>query len=399
MSKLCPKEKISIWKTHNTLRIDWSIAKCVGLKLKRSRMSFLATVSPESGVQASVINRDEKTVENLWPTMSKSAVHDLIDTLLRDGVVIDELPLEDLTWTPKNKNKKVHHFRTELFQVSGLGWKQRTRIPCVDLIMKECVDACRNVPIEEHAKKRTSVLKTTSKDQGLQALQYLSESDLSQELERRLSVDDMRDADSGDDDEITATQAPISAAATQLNDATKVDAELRERLNNVFGHRTRQPTTATTQGGATITNVAKFHLHDFPHPRLAPNMTSNRYFHVSSQDSSGLQLGRECSYSTQSFTKDKPMSVFMCRDFPLNIQDLIPVLIPLCGRAVNAELLKVFLSQVGPGFPVRAEFPFFEWLSLKVTVLNYSNKVNLKPEDFQVPSDYRIDEILPVIEL
>jgi hypothetical protein len=45
-----------------------------------------------------LLNHDEKVVEELWPCPSKAALHRIVDSMLINGVIVDEMPIENYRW-------------------------------------------------------------------------------------------------------------------------------------------------------------------------------------------------------------------------------------------------------------------------------------------------------------
>jgi hypothetical protein len=186
LARICPSETITLTKTPQGIRIDWSIAKIIGMKMIRSPMSFLfrldqggvpnTTTSTSSsrsssaistttsrqrlhaGARVLVVNHEEEVYEELYPQTSPAILHDLVDTYLRDGVRIDEMPLLDYRWTRSTstnllgkvrdtpqKTMSKSKFKAALFQLSDLSWRQQWRSPIVQSLYDRCTEECLKV--------------------------------------------------------------------------------------------------------------------------------------------------------------------------------------------------------------------------------------------------------------
>jgi hypothetical protein len=48
MARVCPQEKIRLWKRGHQIRIDWTLAKVRGLQFQRAPMSFFLTIDRQN---------------------------------------------------------------------------------------------------------------------------------------------------------------------------------------------------------------------------------------------------------------------------------------------------------------------------------------------------------------
>eukprot|EP00158_Paraphelidium_tribonemae_P004422 Partr_v1_DN26747_c0_g1_i4_m8295 len=190
VSRACPRELIRIWKTRDAVRVDWTISKILGFKIARANMSMIAKIDGDRSTEVIALNHDEKIYELLAPSQSASISHDMIDSFLRDGIVRDEVPLENFTFVrsatkfanmSRNKSTKIHKFDTEVYELDNLSWRQQYRIPIITpTLYEECGNHCRTVPVKQHLEETKLIFSEVNKAkiENLNALQFISESDL-----------------------------------------------------------------------------------------------------------------------------------------------------------------------------------------------------------------------------
>lgn len=397
LARLCPKETVTVNKTASGLRVDWTIAKITGMRIKRGRMSLLLRFNPTtmSLEQAFVMSRGDKVFEELWPNLSRSVMHDLVDDLLRAGVVIDELPLAQFSLEHTTKTKKIQRrFQCKQFKLGNLGFKQSGKVPQGSALYAECTDECRSVPLKEHQGDDDG----DDGDHGLVALHAISQTDLTEDFDRRLSLDDGLNIVDGedDDDEADDEDEMDGQANADAETLRAIDSKLRDRLNTILSRQQPCDTSSSPSAGKPV-NARHTHVREYS-SLDAPLISSGHYFNPSiplSRDS----LGRQCSHFTRDFTKSQPMSLFMTRDLPLSLDKIMPAIEWLCGgRFVAAGVARAFVKQhsLGEHFPMRIQVPLVKMLSLKMALTHFDAKSKLRSAEMELPKDYRSAEVLPI---
>lgn len=470
LARICPSETVRLWKTERGLRIDWSIAKARGLKLTRAPMSLLFHVDGTSLVRnsrptISVVNHDEQVYEELFPNTSKSIVHDLVDAYLREGVRTDELPLEEYRWSratstsvlgggkataekKKMKTMRKSRFKTEVFEMAGMCWRQKTRVPLVvGWAYDKCDEKCRGG--SDKGKRGKEVASHRRQVDNLEALQFISESDLA-----------VADVDDAVDATIVSTSAQMSNVTStetfdeMLKNKLTIDDKSQHgqtppnKLHKIVGGHARQRTAATVKlgnvtatssvardvpvdassgadahatGTVTATGITTdspsspdytYHTRSYP-PPPPPRATFDEYFDPGS--SATMQIGRDCEWDHENFTSDKPLLVYLTDtsnddNFPLSLNDLLPLVEWATARLIPSGQFRRFIAKhaIGDGLPVRVEMSLFKMVALKASVVKLERGVGSTTTTteeagqdgfFQVPCTFEMGEIFPMVEV
>jgi hypothetical protein len=457
IASICPKETIKVWKTRTSIRIDWSIAKVSGFKIARAPMSFVARIETDGRIEAFVINRDEGVYETICPTLSKSILHDIVDTCLRDGVVAEDIPVRSFEFKrsvmklgalqrERTSHLRKYDYDTEVFKLNNLTCKQHFRVPVIQPQLYDmCTDNCRSVRVIDHLRHTKEVFsnKASNKIENLAALQFISESDL--------MLDDEGGAD-GDNDVSKATFAFKKTDKVTDEDVTLVERTVRDFVSkagraaskhfrsltrsSVFRSRTKTSGSIALNDNCSIITLnstvevvkqqqqhsrhgtsqsarfaqvmekdfksmtledleyVRMHIRSFPDPTIS--VTADQYF---ADGQSRLHLSRDCHQSTSNYYRDKPMTVYKAKEFPYSVYDFLPIIEWLTRKSIQPGELKKFVDEhLYSGFPVRVEIPIFAMLELKLTVTKAEKKVNLEPEDFYLPKGVKEGEIFPLVE-
>ena len=83
-----------------------------------------------------------------------------------------------------------------------------------------------------------------------------------------------------------------------------------------------------------------------------------------------IHLGRKLAAKEQ--RKNFSASIWMSHEFPLSIQQLLPLFEILSPSNEHFDKLREFISlKLPPGFPVQVELPVLMFLSARITFRNY----------------------------
>ncbi|KAI3632768.1 hypothetical protein MIR68_008843 [Amoeboaphelidium protococcarum] len=397
LAQVCPKETILVSKRRDMLQVQWTISKIKGARISRAKMSLIIR-NRNGQTEAIIINHDAKQYSNLLPNVSTGVLHSGVDNFMSEGVVKNEFTFNDFVVEPilaansgAQFQKKLKHggWNTVRYTVSNLGCIQSQRSPAdIEQEYEDCDNQCMNTLNADESVEQQQV-------QSLDLLAAISEDDLVADLDSRLSIESITTerADSNNSDAyVQEANEKIKAKLPSLMQKLKLKSEqFNVRRNETTDRRVAE-------------NLHPVHIKDLAIPQL--EISEAEYFNQQQQQQDDLSqigqtcsIGRRCIYRQQQYVKPHPVTVYMSKDFPMDIAQLRPLLYFILRDYCQSEKeLNEFLGKFGEGFPVRIEVPINSILLMKASVTRFTQKNLPAVSNNMPPPDYKEGNILPIVE-
>lgn len=314
------------------------------------------------------------------PAASHSFFHTFLDDSLKHGTTKDEIPLDQAIWTrlssrsltggnsrDRTKFIKSHGFETQVYSLDKLTIRSHTKCPIVatQVHMEPCYDCCHHQDGGDKAMVPVELQKNESPpDSPPTTIQSTRESNSPIEIAATSSLL-MSDTETQFIDQFLQAQLTPSSPAPSNND--------------------------TGDGGSRCSMHVRSHI-----PPPPPIISYECYFDDSNGNGdASLDVGRDCFFRTNSAIRDSPVFFYMSKHFPLNFQDLFPVLPWLATELISADNLRHFEASCPAGFPIRVEVPLMPSLKMRVTILKGERRCDTEV-NFNVPENYTPAILLPL---
>lgn len=374
---LCPNDCYKIWKRGNRLRIDSTLLGLGKLKWLRGNLSYLFIID-EDASHFYVLDHDKKIwqkIQQFRPLEEKEIEEDL-NTRLNQEIVVGRIDSRRPIRFSRSRSimglgdeiverigGESNGYLAQVFAIENMEWLTRTR--------KEHL---RDRPEGDLSKQtsswflgyggRTAISKIKPKTE--EANPNANEETIPTGNDNNLSTSDSTDS--------------VSSAETLYKESLK---EIQEALTHV------------DVGQIAQANEINQHIADFdPHqidslldenkklayhftPSLAPpnnrdQIPFEEYFPAKNarlEEQSQLpyiHMGRPLKQTEQ--RKQLSASLWMSKEFPLTIEQLLPLFEIMSPSNEHFDKLRDFISmQLPPGFPVQVEIPLLLFLSARIT--------------------------------
>lgn len=354
-SMLCPSDCYKIWKKGNRIRIDTSLIGFDKLRWLRGNVTYLFIIEPDSS-SFYLLDHDRKIwqhVRNLRDFTPEEVEKDLnlrLNQEIVSGRVDSRKPIafsrsRTLMGLGDEMVEDIGRYRAKVYAIENLEWVTRTRKEHLrDRPEGDLSEQTSSWFLGYGGRTAYSKLKNKQKD-------FVEEDEIdSVETLYRESVKEIRNAlsEDGDSDVISGINDHLPDF-----DPHKIDSLLDD-----------------------ATKLAEFYTESLPDPTNRAQIPFEEYFPAVDADPDQLaalpyiHMGRKLAAKEQ--RKKLAASIWMSHDFPLTINQLLPLFEILSPSNEHFHKLREFISlKLPPGFPVQVELPVLMFLSARITFRNY----------------------------
>lgn len=251
---------------------------------------------------------------------------------------------------------------------------------------EECTDNCRTSHcVKDYLKSTATALDDAKhKIDTLEALQFVSESDL-------MAEDKAEELFKNGPEEPTEKEIGFIEKAFKEK-LGRISKHVRSATRNSVMFKPKAETSVDTR------QTVATHMKSTPYKDIMDDISYEEYFDQQ-DDFNSNTVGREWDTSQIEYSRDKPILLYMCKDFHVSISDLLPILEWILAKSIPEGKLKHFIQSNNiSGFPVRVEIPIVSMLALKITVTKFTKDFKVPGQDFfDVPDGYKPSDILPFV--
>lgn len=383
---LCPSDCYKIWKKGNQIRIDTSLIGFDKLRWLRGNVTYLFIIEPDAS-SFYLLDHDKKIwqhVKNLRDFTPEEIEKDLNTRLNQEivsGRVDSRRPISfsrsrTLMGLGDELVETIGNYKSRVYAIENLEWVTRTRKehlrdrPEGDLSEKTSswfLGYGGRTPYS-HIKRKKAAEDAAAAAQAQQEneQQEVSDSDSAETLYRE-SIQEIRDALIEAED-LASSDASGMKDHLQDFDPHKIDSLLDD-----------------------ANKLADLYTPSLPPPNNRDIVAFEEYFPAVDADPEKLaalpyiHLGRKLAAKEQ--RKKLSASVWMANQFPLSINQLLPLFEILSPSNEHFDRLREFISLKLPlGFPVQVELPVLMILSARITFRNYKTWTRETRKTIPIPS-------------
>lgn len=392
---LCPSDCYKIWKKGNKIRIDTSLIGFDKLRWLRGNVTYLFIIEPDAS-SFYLLDHDRKIwqhVKNLSDFTDEEVEKDLnlrLNQEIVSGRVDSRRPISfsrsrTLMGLGDEMIETIGNYRSKVYCIENLEWVTRTRKEHLrDRPEGDLSEQTSSWFMGYGGRTAYSHIKRTKEKHGKNEDEII-ENDSVETLYRE-SIKEIRNALSEAED--LSTSEDTSEIANHLPDFDphKIDTILDD-----------------------ANALADFYTPSLQPPKNSANVPFEDYFPPVGTDANQLaalpyiHMGRRLAAKEQ--RKKLSASIWMSHDFPLSIDQLLPLFEILSPSNEHFDKLREFISLKLPlGFPVQVELPVLMFLSARITFRNYMtwtresrraipipsavNPHNSSKKWFEIPEDY-----------
>lgn len=382
---LCPSDCYKIWKKGNQIRIDTSLIGFDKLRWLRGNVTYLFIIEPDAS-SFYLLDHDKKIwqhVKNLRDFTPEEIEKDLNTRLNQEivsGRVDSRRPISfsrsrTLMGLGDELVETIGKYKSRVYAIENLEWVTRTRKehlrdrPEGDLSEKTSswfLGYGGRTPYSHIKRKKAAEDAAAAQAQQENEQQELSESDSAETLYRE-SIQEIRDA-------LIEAEDLASSDASGMND----------HLQDFDPHKIDSLLDDANK-------LADLYTPSLPPPNNRNIVAFEEYFPAVDADPEKLaalpyiHLGRKLAAKEQ--RKKLSASVWMANQFPLSINQLLPLFEILSPSNEHFDKLREFISlNLPPGFPVQVELPVLMILSARITFRNYKTWTRETRKTIPIPS-------------
>ena len=377
-SMLCPSDCYKIWKKDNQIRIDTTLIGFEKLRWLRGNVTFLFTIEPESS-SFYVLNHDRKLwqhVRNLSDFTPEEIEKDLnlrLNQEIVSGRIDSNQPISfshsrTMLGLGDALVENIGRYRARVYEVKNMEWVTRTR--------KEHL---RDRPEGDLSEKTSSWFMGYG---GRTAYSHIKQQTKQQQQQKQQQTTSENDS-SGSEEEINSGLDTDSTETLYLNSVKEIRealSEAEDRASSDFsGIKDHLPDFDPHRIDSLLEDankLADLHTPSLPPPTNRLEIPFEEYFPATDATASELtslpyiHMGRKLAAKEQ--RKQLPASIWMSHDFPLTINQLLPIFEIMSPSNDHFNKLREFISlKLPPGFPVQVEIPVLMFLSARITFRNY----------------------------
>ena len=377
-SMLCPSDCYKIWKKGNRIRIDTSLIGFDKLRWLRGNVTYLFIIEPDAS-SFYLLDHDRKLwqhVKNLSDLTEEEVEKDLnlrLNQEIVSGRVDSRRPISfsrsrTLMGLGDEMVETIGHYRSKVYSIENMEWVTRTRKEHLrDRPEGDLSEQTSSWFLGYGGRTAYSHIKKTKEQQQDKNEDELIENDSVETLYRE-SIKEIRNALSEAEDLSTSEDASAIADHLPDFDPHKIDTILDD-----------------------ANALADFYTPSLPPPKNCIDIPFEEYFPAVGTDANELaalpyiHLGRKLAAKEQ--RKKLPASIWMSHDFPLSIDQLLPLFEILSPSNEHFDKLREFISlKLPPGFPVQVELPVLMFLSARITFRNYKTWTRESRREIPIPS-------------
>jgi ankyrin repeat domain-containing protein 13 len=375
---LCPSDCYKIWKKENRIRIDTSLIGFDKLRWLRGNVTYLFIIEPDAS-SFYLLDHDKKLwqhVKKLSNFTDEEVEKDLnlrLNQEIVSGRVDSRRPISfsrsrTLMGLGDEMVEAIGHYKSKVYSIENLEWVTRTRKEHLrDRPEGDLSEQTSSWFLGYGGRTAYSHIKRAAKEQKqVKAEEEPIESDSVETLYRE-SIKEIRDA------------------LTEAEDLSRSDVTgIADHLPDFDPHK-----IDTIIDDATA--LADYYTPSLPPPKNRADIPFEEYFPAVGVDANELaalpyiHMGRKLAVKEQ--RKKLSASIWMSHDFPLTIEQLLPLFEILSPSNEHFDKLREFISlQLPPGFPVQVELPVLMFLSARITFRNYKTWTKESRRTIPIPS-------------
>lgn len=375
---LCPSDCYKIWKKENRIRIDTSLIGFDKLRWLRGNVTYLFIIEPDAS-SFYLLDHDKKLwqhVKKLSNFTDEEVEKDLnlrLNQEIVSGRVDSRRPISfsrsrTLMGLGDEMVEAIGHYKSKVYSIENLEWVTRTRKEHLrDRPEGDLSEQTSSWFLGYGGRTAYSHIKRAAKGQKqVKAEEEPIESDSVETLYRE-SIKEIRDA------------------LTEAEDLSRSDVTgIADHLPDFDPHK-----IDTIIDDATA--LADYYTPSLPPPKNCADIPFEEYFPAVGVDANELaalpyiHMGRKLAVKEQ--RKKLSASIWMSHDFPLTIEQLLPLFEILSPSNEHFDKLREFISlQLPPGFPVQVELPVLMFLSARITFRNYKTWTKESRRTIPIPS-------------
>lgn len=375
---ICPSDCYKIWKKGNQIRIDTSLIGFDKLSWIRGNVSYLFIIEPDAS-SFYLLEHDKKLwqhVKNLRDFNAEEIEKDLNLRLNQEivvGTVDSRKPIgfsrsRTLMGLGDELVETIGNYRSKVYGVENLEWVTRTR--------------------KEHLRDRPEgdlSEKTSSWFLGYGGRTAYSE--IKRASNNKGEANDAADGDSDSDGDADSVETLYRESIKEIRNAL----DETEEAGGITDHLPDFDPQKIDALLEDSNKLAELHTPSLPPPQNRADIPFEEYFPPMGMDAEELaalpyiHMGRRLSAKEQ--RKRLSASLWMSHDFPLSIQQLLPLFEILSPSNEHFDKLREFISlKLPPGFPVQVELPVLMFLSARITFRNYKSWTRETRKTIPIPS-------------
>lgn len=363
---LCPSDCYKIWKKGNQIRIDTSLIGFDKLHWIRGNVSFLFTIEADSS-NFHLIDHDRKIWQHVrnFRDYTPEEIEKDLNLRLNQEIVCGRLDAQKPISFSRSRTlmglgdeivEDIGSFRAKVYNVENLEWVTRTR--------------------KEHLRDRPEG--DLSKNTSSWFLGYGGRTAYSQLRNNNNNPVQVEEAESENDsvetlylDSIKEIKEALGSSGIEASAAKEDDptGAIEDHLPDFDPHKIDGLLQDASQ-------LADCFTASLPSPKNRIVVPFEEYFPPVGTELDStvalpyIHLGRPLSAKEQ--RKKLSASIWMSRDFPLTINQLLPLFEILSPSNEHFGKLREFISmKLPPGFPVQVEIPVLMFLSARITFRNF----------------------------
>lgn len=375
---LCPSDCYKIWKKGNRIRIDTSLIGFDKLRWLRGNVTYLFVIEPDAS-SFYLLDHDRKLwqhVKNFRDFTDEEVEKDLnlrLNQEIVSGKVDSRRPISfsrsrTLMGLGDEMVETIGHYKSKVYSIENLEWVTRTR--------KEHL---RDRPEGDLSEQTSSWFLGYG---GRTAYSHIKRSKVQQKPEK---IEEEEIENDSVETLYRESIKEIRNALTEAEDLSKSDLTgIADHLPDFDPHKID---TILDDANA----LADYYTPSLPPPKNRADIPFEEYFPAAGTDPNELaalpyiHMGRKLAAKEQ--RKKLSASIWMSHDFPLSIEQLLPLFEILSPSNEHFDKLREFISlQLPPGFPVQVELPVLMFLSARITFRNYQTWTRETRRTIPIPS-------------
>ena len=366
---LCPSDCYKIWKKGNKIRIDTSLIGFDKLRWLRGNVTYLFIIEPDAS-SFYLLDHDKKIwqhVKNLRDFTAEEIEKDLnlrLNQEIVSGRVDSRRPISfsrsrTLMGLGDEIVESIGNYRSKVYSIENLEWVTRTR--------KEHL---RDRPEGDLSEETSSWFMGYG---GRTAYTHIKKKQQQQQQQQQEITENLSDSDSVET-LYRESIKEIREALSEVEDVASSDGDASGITDHLTDFDPQKIDSILDDANA----LADFYTPSLPSPKNRRQVPFEEYFPAVGADVNELaalpyiHMGRKLAAKEQ--RKRLSASIWMSHDFPLSIDQLLPLFEILSPSNEHFDKLREFISlKLPPGFPVQVELPVLMFLSARITFRNYRN--------------------------
>ena len=393
-SMLCPSDCYKIWKKGNRIRIDTTLIGFDKLRWQRGNVSYLFLIEPDAS-SFYLLDHDRKLwqhVKNLRDFTPEEIEKDLnlrLNQEIVSGQVDSRRPIAfSRSRTLMGLGEEMVEtiggaYRSRVYSIENMEWVTRTRKEHLrdrpegdlsEVTSSWFLGYGGRTPFSIIAKKRKQMQEKVIEDSSTDEKDNNYNDD---NIDYKESIDSNDDGVDNDDSEYDSVETLYKESMKEIEEALQVEEEELIESKGIQDHLPDFNPHKIDSLLEDADKLADLFIPSLPEPTNRAQIPFEEYFPSKDVDDPVqlaalpyIHMGRKLSAKEQ--RKRLAASIWMSDDFPLTINQLLPLFEILSPSNEHFDKLREFISlKLPPGFPVQVELPVLMFLSARITFRNY----------------------------